>query len=198
MNNFEHPQFNSHNRDLRTIDGGRLIFPSKAAGINIQNLKLEGMNIPVSFTMLPEGRFRLNGMEEKFKKGLVMSGFLFDRDAKINHVMVDEELRRYAKEHGNIKIGESALSRLEESLKEKGIDTVYAVFYTSEIIEFFKRNGYDIIALDNLKESSKKNLGIDPEGFDKKIITNEDFEQLKSAKQKTNGHVLLEKHFTTV
>ena len=128
MEKFERPQSNPHTVDLRTIDEGRLISPSKAEGSDVHELKLENIRIPVSFAVLPSGHFRMNGLREGDNSGLVMSGFIFNQDAKINHVIIDEPLKRYAKESENARVGEAALSDLEESLREHGAETAYAVF----------------------------------------------------------------------
>jgi len=190
MNNFEHQQNNPHNIDLRTIDNGRLINPSKAEGLNVHNLKVENITIPVSFTILPSGNFRLNGLQEGVSSGLVMSGFLFNKSAKINHILIDQEIKDYAKNNGNVRIGEAALLDLEKNLKEKGVNISYAVFYTTETIEFFKRNGYEVSSVELIENNTRKHLGIDSNGFNKEIINDETFEQLKMA---NNQQVLLEK-----
>lgn len=196
MNNFEHPQPDPHDIDLRTVHDGRLIYPSEADGANIHNLKLQGITIPVSFTVLPGGYFRMNGLQEGHSAGLVLSGFLFNTDAKINHVVVDEELRRYAKEHGNARVGEAALLDLEESLKKQGISTVYAVFYMPDTIEFFRRNGYKIASVASLMNDTKIHLGIRSEGFNKQITDDETFDQHRPTDSERYQHVLLKKHLS--
>ncbi len=190
MSNFDRPQFNLHNVDLTTIDGGRLIYPSKAEGPGVHNLKVEGLIIPVSFTVLPEGRFRINGLQEGGSVGLVMSGFMSGNCAKINHVKVEEDLRNQAKEHGGVRVGEAALLDLEQSLKEKGATISYAVFSVLKTIEFFRRNGYKVSSIGALDGNIKTQLGIKPYGFNKQITNDETFEQLKENNKK---QVLLEK-----
>ncbi len=179
--------------DLSTIDGGRLIFPSKAEGSDVHRLSVENINLPVSFTILDSGHFRLNGLMEDSDKGVVVSGITSKELAKINHIKVDEELRVYAKEHGNIRIGEAVLADLEQSLKKTGVENVYAVFYNRETVSFFLRNGYDILPIQSLIGDQKTTLDIDEEGFDERITDNESFLKLKNVKDQNIKHVFLKK-----
>lgn len=186
-------QQNLHDVDLRTIDNGRLISPSLAEGPNTHKLDIEEMNIPVSFTVLPDGHFRLNGLQEGSHAGLVMSGFASGAEAKINHVIVDSELRQAAKQSGNIRIGEAAIADLEKNLEEQGVTTLYAIFYTPETIDFFRRNGYEIMSVDSLGDDIKLRLGIDSEGFATQIKDDETFEKLRPSNPEDYRHVLLKK-----
>ncbi len=208
MNQFEFPQNNTNPRsrngepivrtlsgvDLRTIDGGRLISPSRADGPNVHLLEIVGVDIPVSFTILNTGHFRLNGLQKESDKGLVVSGFKFGETAKINHIEINNELKQYAREHGNIRIGEALLLDLERQLKNEGVKNVVVVFYKLETISFFIRNDYSIASIDSLSNDQKVNLNIDGDGFDKRIVSSKAFNQLVTNKDSARGHILLTKN----
>lgn len=198
MNNFENPQSNPHAIDLRALDGGKYIFPSKACGTDIHNLPIENTTLPVSFSQHPEGYFRLNGVLEEIKAGLVISGFLYNTEAKINHITVDQQLKEYIKEQTKQRVSDMALAELEKQLQNNGIKTVYAVFYAPRTIDFFIRNGYTISTIDLLSENTKINLGMNPTGFDKTILDQGLFENMKQTNPEGTRHVLLVKHLELV
>ena len=112
-------------------------------------------------------------------------------------MVVDVELRQYAREHGNARIGEAALSDLERSLKKQGVATVYAVFYAPETIEFFRRNGYVVSSVESLQDDLKEPLGIDPTDFNIQITDDETFEKLRPIGPENYRHILLTKSLTS-
>ncbi|MCX6747717.1 MAG: hypothetical protein NTW98_02100 [Candidatus Nomurabacteria bacterium] len=182
--------------DLSTIDNGRLIHHSQAEDVDAQSLNIGEINIPVSFKVLDSGHFRMNGLMENSKDGVVVSGVVSNELAKINHINV-ESLKDYAREHGNPRIGEALITELEQRFKNIGVKKVYVVFYGLKTVSFFLRNGYEILSPQSLTEEQKNNLDtldVNINDLDQTITNQEDFTKLMEMQESDNKHMLLTKH----
>lgn len=160
------------------------IHPSKAEGSSVHIIKSNDIEIPVSFVMDQEGRFRLNGMQEGTEQGAIVSGRLQKELAKINHIVLTERLRKTG-------ISNELIRHLEDKLIERGVETIYAGFYIPETVNFFLKSGYTIISKESLTEEIKKNLLLNPEDFDSKVIDRETFDSLKDTEDGTKKILLM-------
>ena len=141
------------------------IDPVSAGNSASEFLEIEDIVIPVAFVQNAEGNFRVSGVQESTKAGVVISGRIASGMAKINHLFVDESLRRTG-------VTDLLYTTAEKSLADEGVKIIYAGFYNPGSVKVFLRNGYKVISTDSLSEEVKTSLKLNPADFgtDKKIL----------------------------
>ena len=132
--------------------------------------------------------FAISGIENSTQVGGIISGRILNNVIKIDHIDLDEKLRRSG-------LSVELLRDLEEKLKDRGVDNFYASFYTIGTVEFFLKNGYEIISPNNinLSDEEKKKLFMKSKDFDQRVKSEADFQDLKTVEGIKFGKILLKK-----
>src|SRR3989344_2701794 len=171
--------------DLRTVDNGKFIYPSAAEGPGIHELQAGDVRIPVSFT-IKEGRFRLNGVQEGTNNGAIISGVFSGDQVAINHIDFAEELRRTG-------LSKTILSDLEKLLQDQQVKTAYASFMIPGTVDFFLKNGYEIVSFSSLENEQKRRLALDAKDFDLRVNNAADYQALKETPNNEFRKILMVK-----
>ncbi len=134
---------------------------SPAEGIMIREFKAEGVTIPISFNM-EFGRFRLHGVENETNNGALISGRISGTKdggiAKISHIAIADGLSN---------IAPAFLRDLETQLEfQWARGSIYAVANSTQEVEFFSQNGYQVISVEAISQEIKRNLKINTDETD--------------------------------
>ncbi|MES2409117.1 MAG: hypothetical protein V4509_02310 [Patescibacteria group bacterium] len=168
-----------------TIIPDEFITPHVAEGKNIHTLKAGNFEMPVSF-QVKEGRFGISGILPETGKGGIISGRILGKEAKINHLKLDEELRDSGKQFKGV--ADALLTDLESNLNAEGVATIHAAFFTPGTVRFLLRNGYNIVPVTSLSEDTKIGLKFNPTNLDSRIGSIDDFE---NGKDRIDPHQIL-------
>jgi len=161
------------------------IQPAEAEGPDKHEFKVGDLPVPVSFHMAKNGRFKINGLAES-GDGVIISGISAKDQAKINHIFLAEHLRGAG-------LAAALLAELEEDLRTQGVQTVYPAFYNTDTVEFFMKNGYEIIPFSSMSEEQKIRLVMDEKDFDQRVVSRDVFLKLKSVDPEDFKKILLAK-----
>ncbi len=174
--------------DEQTIPSD-FIHPTVAKGPDVHVIKSNDIEIPVSFVVNEDGRFRVDGLQEGTEEGVIISGRVAGELVKINHIEIGEQFR-------GLGIGTVLLADAEKNLSKVGTETIYAAFATGKTVEFFVRNGYTIIPNFFLTEEIKTKLFLNPEDFDDRVSDITIFNSLKDIEADTFRKILLKKELS--
>ncbi len=148
-------------------------YPYLAEGDGVHELIADEFHMPVSLQIRADGRFGFSGLQEQTGKGAIISGKVSGDVAKVNHIIVDEELRDSA---GTFQgVADALLADLENELKARDVKIIYAVFIKTPIVKFLLQNGYEVIPIASLPEDVQKRLQLNPMNFNQRVNNAEEF-----------------------
>ncbi len=155
----------------------QFIDAEKARDETAHTIEVSGLQIPVEFITDEEGRYGLRGIEETTGDGIIISGRIACEQAKINHLNIGEKLRDSGGEFKGV--ANRVLADTELELKKRGVETIYAGFLNPSSVVFFTKNGYEVRPFSTLTEKQQLALGLNPQDFDARIGSINDFDALK-------------------
>lgn len=148
-------------------------YPYSAQGDGVHELIAGEFCMPVSLQVRADGRFGLSGIQERNGKGAIISGKVSGDVAKINHIILDEELRDSA---GTFQgVAEALLADLETELEMRDVKIIYAVFIKTQIVKFLLQHGYEVMSIASLPEDVQKRLQLNPMNFNKRVNNTKEF-----------------------
>lgn len=158
-------------------DGRLRLQGQKTVEVSIETQKV---SMPISFKIKEDGRFDIGGIQKESNRGMIVSGNIIGDMAVINHIFIDDELRGGT--------GKLLLQKLEEQFEKEEITAVFAIFEKTATIQFFLKNGYEIISPESIVE--EYNLGVDIDAIDDRVHNQKDFEQVSEGRDRLKKVVL--------
>ncbi|MDR3643329.1 MAG: hypothetical protein P4L74_06940 [Candidatus Doudnabacteria bacterium] len=185
----EQQQDNPYSQDYSRVPErlSKFVIPHAAEGSNIRDISSKNgdLRIPVSFH-IDGNNFYITGLQNETNSGAIMWGTISEDLAKIKHI-------EFAKNLKGSGLARAMLLDLEAQFMNLGVKVAFPAFAKTETVDFFLKNGYEIMPINSLNTEQKMRLDINTEDFDQRVENEDSYKKLKEQPENDFRKILLKK-----